>query len=263
MFLFKLFKESILIKNIFVSLKPFDFKTFIYFIFISLISSFPLTYQIIREDGFRLDFILEDFNNSMPNLNAFPCDFSYAGMDCDTPFQFVFKEIVYVFDQPYEGDEKEVVIFSDSNITYIKEGNTLTSRGYQGFSDTVDLRVIAFGDQEDIVRVFQAFALGVEGSFSPYIIIYTLGTNIIVQLVVQVIFLGFLVLVLQLFKFGLSTFMTFSESLSFVVKMMTIPAILSVLVALVEPVFASVLYQFLVGIFIMIVMLKIGRKYYQ
>ncbi len=263
MFIFRLFKESLYIHKIFTTLKPFGIKTFIYFIFISLISSFPLTYQIIREDGFRLDFIKEDFNQSQPNLNAFPCEFSYAGMTCDRPIEFTFKEITYVFDQAYETDGKEVLIFTSSEITYFKDGNELVSRGYQGFSDTVDMRVIAFGDQEDMMRVYQAFASGIEASFSPYVILYTLGTNVLVQMLIQVIFLFFLVLVLQLFKFGLSTFMTFSESFSFVVHMMTLPAIISVIVALIEPVFASVMYQFLVGIMIMIVMLKIGRKYYQ
>jgi hypothetical protein len=84
-----------------------------------------------------------------------------------------------------------------------------------------------------------------------------------VQIVVQSIFVIFLVAVLRLFKFGLSTFMTINESFSFVIMMMTLPAVLSVGIALIEPVFASVLYQFLVGIVVMIVMLKIGRQYYK
>jgi hypothetical protein len=45
--------------------------------------------------------------------------------------------------------------------------------------------------------------------------------------------------------------------------MMTLPAVLSVVIAVIEPVFASVIYQFMVGIVIMIVMLKYGRKYYR
>ncbi len=57
--------------------------------------------------------------------------------------------------------------------------------------------------------------------------------------------------------------MTYQESLTFIIWMMTLPAVLSVVIAFVEPVFASVIYQFMVGIVIMIVMLKYGRKYYR
>lgn len=263
MFILKYFKQSFDFIHIFDHLKPLNLKLFIYFLFVTFISAFPLNYQVIAENGFRLNFIEEDFNGAHPNVETFPCTFSYAGMDCDEPFMFVYKDITYVFDQDYPVEAKEVMVFSEKDITYIKDGVRLESRGYEGFSDTLNMNVIIFGDREDIEDAFNVFASGVEQSFGAYIIVYTLLTNIMVQLVIQSIFVLFLVFVLRLFKFGLSTFMTMNESFSFVIMMMTLPAVLSVGIALIEPVFASVLYQFLVGIVIMIVMLKIGRKHYK
>lgn len=263
MFMITYFKQSFDFIHIFDHLKPLSIRLFIYFLFITVISAFPLNYQVIAENGFRLNFIEEDFKGAVPNIQTFPCTFSYAGMDCDEPFMFVFKDITYVFDQANPVDSSEVMLFSEKNITYMKDGITLQSRGYEGFSDTLDMNVIIFGDREDIEDAFDVFASSVEQSFGAYIVLYTLFTNIMVQIVIQSIFVLFLVCVLRLFKFGLSTFMTMSESFSFVIMMMTLPAVLSVGIALIEPVFASVLYQFLVGIVIMIVMLKIGRKHYK
>jgi hypothetical protein len=263
MFIVKYFKQSFDFKHIFDNLKPFNIQLFIYFLCVTIVSAFPLNYQVITENGFRLNFIEEDFNGSYPDIQTFPCTFSYAGMDCDTPFMFVFKDITYVFDQTYEIDSNEVMLFSQNNITYIKDGIRLESRGYEGFQDLIDMNIIALNDSLDKEEAFKTFASGVEQSFGAYIIIYTLFTNIMVQIVVQSIFVIFLVAVLRLFKFGLSTFMTINESFSFVIMMMTLPAVLSVGIALIEPVFASVLYQFLVGIVVMIVMLKIGRKHYK
>jgi maltodextrin utilization protein YvdJ len=263
MFMITYFKHSFDFIHIFEHLKPLNIKLIIYFLFISLISAFPLNYQVVSENGFRLNFIEEDFNGEFPIIDEFPCTFSYAGMNCDEPFMFLYKDITYVFDQESPADSSEVMLFNQNNITYIKDGITLQSRGYEGFSDTLDMHVIIFGDREDIEDAFNLFASGVEQSFGSYIVLYTLFTNIMVQIVIQSIFVLFLVFVLRLFKFGLSTFMTINESFSFVIMMMTLPAVLSVGIALIEPVFASVLYQFLVGIVIMIVMLKIGRKHYK
>ena len=57
--------------------------------------------------------------------------------------------------------------------------------------------------------------------------------------------------------------MTYQESVVFIILMMTMPAVVSAFVAFIEPVFANVIYQLLVGVTIMIVMLKFGRKHYQ
>ena len=108
-----------------------------------------------------------------------------------------------------------------------------------------------------------ALKSAIEASFGSYIIFNALLTNTVIQFVIQFIFIIFLSFVIQLFKYQLSSFMTYQESLTFIIWMMTLPAVLSVVIAFIEPVFASVIYQFMVGIVIMIVMLKYGRKYYR
>lgn len=266
MFIIRLFKQSFQFRTIFEVIKPINIQIIIYFIFISLISAFPLNYQIIRENGFRLDFIVEDFNQSKPNLVTFPCSFQASGMTCDDDFSFTHQGIDYVFVVDEVVDVsiyQEALLFDETGITYVKEGLSLNSNGYQGFFETLDMSQIRFLDPLDNALLYDSFAQHIEQSFSPYVIVYTLFTNTMIHIFVQMIFIVFLMAVLRLFKYNLSRFMTVSESFSFVVMMMTLPAALSVMVALVEPVIASVVYQFLVGIVILIVMLKIGRKYYQ
>ena len=122
---------------------------------------------------------------------------------------------------------------------------------------------LIFSNEEEKAILWQAFGEGIEASFGSYIIFNALLTNTVIQFVIQFIFIIFLSFVIQLFKYQLSSFMTYQESLTFIIWMMTLPAVLSVVIAFVEPVFASVIYQFMVGIVIMIVMLKYGRKYYR
>lgn len=263
MFIIQYFKNGFSYQHVFKRLIPINVKVVLYFIILTFLSAFPLNYQIIREEGFRLDFIAESFNTSIPDV-MIDCEVSFAGINCQEDVTFTHQNVTYYIETYDESKvyEERSIILSNDRIYYLQEQNILESSGYQGFSDTLDMGLLIFSDQVEKEVLWQAFGEGIEASFGPYIIFNALLTNTVIQFVIQFIFIIFLSFVLQLFKYQLSSFMTYSESLTFIVWMMTLPAVLAVGIALFEPVFASVIYQFLVGIVIMIVMLKYGRKYY-
>ena len=264
MFLIQYFKNGFAYEHVFQRLIPINIKVVVYFIILTFLTAFPLNYQILREEGFRLDFIAESFQSSIPS-DMMDCQVSFAGISCEEDITFTHQGVTFyveTYDENKVYDERSIVL-SDDHIYYIQGENILQSSGYQGFSDTLDMGLLVFSNQEEQEALWQAFGEGIEASFGPYIILNALLTNTVIQFVIQFIFIIFLSFVLQLFKYQLSTFMTYKESLTFIVWMMTLPAVLAVGIALIEPVFASVIYQFMVGIVIMIVMLKFGRKYYR
>lgn len=264
MFLIEYFKNGFSYEHVFQRLIPINIKVIVYFIILTFLTAFPLNYQIIREEGFRLDFIAESFNSTIPEV-VIDCEVSFAGISCDEDTSFVHQNITYYIETFDENKvyEQRSIILSNDRIYYLQGNSILESRSYQGFSDTLDMGLLIFSDQEEKEALWQSFGEGIEGSFGPYIILNALLTNTVIQFVIQFIFIIFLSFVLQLFKYQLSYFMTYAESLTFIVWMMTLPAVVGVGIALFEPVFASVIYQFLVGIVIMIVMLKFGRKFYR
>jgi maltodextrin utilization protein YvdJ len=66
--------------------------------------------------------------------------------------------------------------------------------------------------------------------------------------------------VIQMFRFGFSTFMSFGESLRFIIFAMGLPAVLSLIVGLFVPAFSTVFFQLAMGLVTMLVMLIVGRK---
>lgn len=264
MFLYRYFKHGFDYPNVFKKLIPINLKVILYFVILTFLTAFPLNYQIVREEGFRLDFIAESFQQSFPS-DTIDCEVSFAGIACEEEVSFQHEGVTYYI-ETYDANksyDRQSVILSEDKIYYLQEDNILESRGYQGFSDTIDMGNLIFSNEEEKAILWQAFGEGIEASFGSYIIFNALLTNTVIQFVIQFIFIIFLSLVIQLFKYQLSSFMSYLESLTFIIWMMTLPAVLSVVIAFIEPVFASVIYQFMVGIVIMIVMLKYGRKYYR
>ncbi len=266
MFLVQYFKRGFQFSKIFETPLILNVKLVIYFLLLTFFSSFPLNYQIIREDGFRLDFIAQDFIDAEPDVFIPYTEISMAGVSTDEDYMFIHEGIHYYVNLNHtyhETYQTPAVILGPDNILYDNGNNQLISQGYRGFSDLILLHSVNVGSSEDNALIWQAFGSGIEASYGSYIVIYTMMTNVFVQLLIQSVFVIFLMLVLRLFKYGLSTYMTYKESIVFIILMMTMPSVVSIFVGLIEPVFANVIYQLLVGLTIMIVMLKYGRKHYQ
>ena len=57
MFIVQYFKNGFSYEHVFQKLIPINVKVILYFIILTFLTAFPLNYQIILEEGFRLDFI--------------------------------------------------------------------------------------------------------------------------------------------------------------------------------------------------------------
>lgn len=265
MFIVRYLKASFQFDRLLTHFNEKFIKVFIYFIFLSLIYLIPMNYLIVRESGWRMDFIQQDFLDETPvwdmpagciiNLNRFYCE-------DNTVTVLDHADVTYVFNgtkADVSKTVKQMVFTKDAMIYSDGRGNQMTSSGYEGFNyfssnsfnlETGDLRDIAFTD----------FAKSVEASFSQYIVLYAVATNTAVNVFIQFIFILLLALVLQLFRFGYQTFFSYLDGIKFVMLSMGLPTIVALIVGLLQPSFGSVFFQLTMGLTVMIVMLKFGRK---
>ena len=267
MFLFRYFKYSFQFKKILTIRNEKFWKIGIYFIILSLVNLFPMNYLIVREQGWRLDFIEESFTTQTPNWDLpEECGISSNKLYCMLDYEeynYTHQGINYIFN--YQGTDYDTsvkqVLFTKNNIIYTNgEGAQMIGYDYKGFTEDVNFRSINLMDNEERAEAYIKLGAQIEQTFGPYIIFYTIMVNTLISLGLNVLFILLLSLVLQLFRFGYSTFFTYKESLKFLVLMMGLPALLSFLVGLIEPAFSPVFFQFGMGLATMLTMLIYGKK---
>jgi maltodextrin utilization protein YvdJ len=266
MFLVRFFKYSFQFKEMLYRPSEKFWKVLIYFLLISMIALFPMNYQIVREEGFRLDFIYQDFLDDTP-LWVLPEDCVIEGskLYCDTNIEYIYthKNVTYIFN--YQNSQlesnKSYILLKEQQILYVnQDGNLMTAYDYQGFEEEVNFRSINLMDLSERKEALIHLAYMIENSFSPYIILFAILVNTIVNIGLYMIFILFLSLILQLFRFGYSKFFPYIDSLKFLVYAMGAPAVISFFVGLIEPSIGTVIFHFGVGIITMLVMLFYGKK---
>jgi len=223
-----------------------------------------MNYLIVREQGWRLDFIEESFKESTPTwdlpngcrieLNRFICP-------TDTETTLEHNGITYIFN--YQGGgydlSKKQIIFTHTNIIYTNRNAEMVGT-YKGFETGLrfsDVNILSGVERSD---AFIQFGSMVESSFSSYIVFYAIATNTVILTGANMLFILLLSLVLQLFRFGYSTFFSFKDSLAFLVIATGFPSVISFIVGLFLPGVSTVLYQFSIGLIVIVVMLKYGKK---
>jgi len=183
----------------------------------------------------------------------------------DVTYTYEHKGITYVFNDRSDAFDANLkqVIFREKQIIYTNgEGAHMIGHNYQGFSDELRFQSLNLMTGEDRQSAYVMFASHIEKSFSPYVIFFTVMTNTVVGIGLNILFLILLSLVLQLFRFGYSSFFTYKESLKFLVFLMTLPALLSLIIGMLQPAFSPVFFQLGMGIVTMVVMLVHGKKYF-
>jgi maltodextrin utilization protein YvdJ len=225
-----------------------------------------MNYLIINEQGWRLDFIEESFSNQTPNwILPEECAISSNELLCMSTEEYTFSHqgIQYIFN--YQGTNYDrslkQVIFTKTNIIYTNgEDAQMIGYDYKGFTEDVNFRSINLMEGTERTNAYIKLGTQIEQTFGPYIIFYTVLVNTLISIGLNILFILLLSLVLQLFRFGYSTFFKYTESLKFLVLMMGLPALLSFLVGLIEPAFSPVFFQFGMGLATMLTMLIYGKK---
>lgn len=268
MFILRYVKYSFNFSKVFTRVSEKSYKVIIYFLLLSLIQLFPMNYLIINEQGWRLDFIEEGFLVETPDWQLPEnCRITLNTLMCTGSESYLYEHqgITYIFNDQEESFDASIkqVIFRENEIIYTNgEGAHMIGRGYRGFVDELNFQSLNLTSGEERQVAYLSFARQIENSFSPFIIFYTLLTNTVVSIGLNVLFIILLSLVLQLFRFGYSKFFTYKESLKFLVFMMGLPAMLSFIVGLIQPAFSPVFFQLGMGIATMAVMLIYGKKYF-
>ncbi len=266
MFLARFFSYSFHYREIFSKVGEKFWKYFIYFLIITMINVFPLNYLIVKEQGWRLNFVEESFTLETPNwVLPDTCSISGSKLVCTTTDSYTYEHmgITYVFN--YQGSDydltKKQILFKTDSIVYVNGDNaTMVGYGYKGFTDNFSFLSLNLAQGDDKAAMYIAFGQQIEASFSNYIVFYTLMVNTMTSIGLNMLFLVLLALVLQLFRFGYSKFFTFIDSIKFLMLMMTLPALLSFGIGLYEPAFSPVFFQLGMGILTMVVMLVYGKR---
>jgi maltodextrin utilization protein YvdJ len=264
MFLVKYFKASFQFDRLLTHFDEKFSKLWIYFIILSLIALFPMNFLIQRQEGFRLDFIEQDFLESSPNwVLPSDCSIEVNRLICNNTNKTVLTHqgLTYIFNgsvSDIDLTQKQLILTSDT-VIYTDGKGARMSGSYRGFDETFNFNTYNLMDDAEQVDAMLVFARSIEASFSRYTILYAVLTNTGVSLLVQFVFVLLLGAVLQLFRFGYQSFPNYFDGLKFIILSMGLPSIIGFIIGIFIPSFGSVFYQLTMGLTIMIVMLKYGK----
>lgn len=269
MFLVRFFKTSFQFSKMFEKLEDKFWKFIIYFILLGLVTIFPLNYLIVQEQGWRLDFIEESFRAETPSwVLPETCNISNKRLVCSLDESYIHEHDDITYHINYQGDTfddstKQIYLMHDQVVYTNGEGATMIGYGYTGFEEDVNFRSINLMQMDEKGQAFIDLGRSIERSFGAYIVFYTVLTNTFISIGLNLIFLLLLSLVMQLFRFGYSTYFTYINSLKFLIYTMGIPALLSFVVGFIEPAFSPVFFQFGMGLSTMVNMLVNGKKVFK
>jgi maltodextrin utilization protein YvdJ len=264
MFLVRYLKTSFQLKELIYRTKESSFKVFLYFILLSLISVFPMNYLIVREQGWRLDFIEQSFQKDIPSWDL-PRDcrieLNRLFCDSDTETILVHDDITFIFNYQgggYELKDKQIIL-GESEIIYTSNQAEMkgTYKGYTTAYRFNDINLLS-GQEKDEAMI--DFAERLENSFSNYIVFYSIMINTFVMIGTNIILVVLLSLVIQLFRFGYSTFFSYKEALNFVIFATGIPSFLNFFIGIIAPGISNVIYSMSLGIIVMVIMLVYGKR---
>lgn len=265
MFLIQFFKYSLSPKTLIQHSHQKLWKAIIYFLLVSLITIFPLNFLIVQENGWSLNFIEANLTENTPNW-VLPEDMRIYANRLDAPddnhYIFEHDGMTYIFNASGEEEitGKTVSFFEDKIMYSDGEGHEMYAYDYKGFYDEVNFRALNLAIGSEKADLYRDFASMIESSFGSYIVFYTLSVNTIVNISVGALFIFLLSLIMQLFRFGYSKFFSYKDSLVFVILSMGIPSVLSFIIGFVAPSLAPVIYQFGIGVVVMAVMIKYGKR---
>ena len=264
MFLIRYLKTSFQLKEMIYRTKESTFKVFIYFIVLGLISVFPMNYLIVKEQGWRIDFIESAFTRETPNWelpeNCF-IEFNQLFCSSNEETNLVHQGITFIFNYQGGGYDKldQQIIFGKNEIIFTS--NQAEMKGsYRGFTTKYQFSDINLLEGQAKEEAMIDFGKRIEDSFSPYIVFYSLMVNTIVMIATNLLLVFLLTLVIQLFRFGYTSFFTYRESFNFIVFATGIPSLLNFVIGIILPAISNVIYSMSLGLIVMVVMLIYGKK---
>lgn len=267
MFIVKYFKWGFQFPKLLTRRGESIVKMIVFFLLLTFIANFPLTWLAYEYEGTKINFIEENLSSNPPSWQNLPNGTIHLGGVSDVTLDGIsYSHNDYIYYFGYDSSietitDKNIVIFHENNIQYIDiNKNTLYSDGYSGFKDIINLNELNLSSGSERVELFTQLGDNIERSFSNYIVFYAVIRNQIVQIASLFIFVILLTLIIQLFRFGFQNFLSLKDSFNFVILSTTLPSVLSLIFGLILPGFAPVVFNLVLGMTVMLVLLVFSRK---
>ncbi|MFA7417621.1 MAG: DUF1189 family protein [Acholeplasma sp.] len=242
-------------------------KIIIYFLLLTFIANFPLTWLTFEQQGSRINFIEQNMTEFIPNWTNLPATTITTGGIPESYLDgssYINGDFIYFFgyDASIESlKDLNIVIFHKDFIQYIDmDGATIRTPNYQGFETPIMLSQLNISTGDERNEIFSLFAQSVEKSFSDQIIFYTVIRNQMIQFIATFIYIIVLSFIIQLFRFGFQKFLSYKEGLQFIILSATLPSVLALIFGLILPGFAPVVFNLVLGLVVMLVLLIFSRK---
>ncbi len=279
MFLVRIFRDSFFLNRV-LQLRFIKFwKFIIYFLIVSFLSLFSFNYTNLKKGGWKLGFVEYNFLSS-ENVNVkLPNDIvirrlsgvnSLSGQsqtviykdskNKDIQYRFLVNEDLL----PLNDHDLQVrqLIFTNKRVLYVKGDGTSPLEGdYNHFPEEVrfeDINNIA--NAKEKTQALKNLANQIEKSFGKQNAFYTIVTYSTVQILLYIILILLLSGILQLFRLGYAKYMNYFDGIKIVISTMTIPSLLSFIIGFFTHALTPVIVQLGIGIILMIVMIKYGKK---
>ncbi|MDD3106682.1 MAG: DUF1189 family protein [Bacilli bacterium] len=265
----KIFLNSFSFANIFHQRNQKIGKMILYFLFLVLLISFPLNYQIVKNDGFKgLNSFSYDLRLANPSWlpGNLPSDMviTKSGLsyiqDQEYSFQTITNEITYtVMINPQEEvlDAKNTIVFEKQQLKYFDQKGRFLTGDYDKVKQAIDFSELKTLDKSEAVNIF--FSI-VDDAFNPYAVFYSIMANTFIQIGMNILLVLILGLIFLLIRVNYKPVTHFMQNIKIIITSMTIPSLISIVVGIIGVIevnsFTVVLFQFLTPLIALLAIYK-------
>lgn len=270
----RIFAGSFSLKGIFQN-RSIAGKSFLfYFVFLILLVSFPLNYQIVKTGGWDLynftagmraqypDWLpmdlpddIEITKEGMLFTNVATSSFATTNLDGAT------LNIIFMPEGAYEGAIRALVFYPERIVYYEEGGAERLSTNYQNISTSVRFNDLMMLDQSIAV---DRVATMIDEAFSAYAVFKSVTLNIAINLAMNALLALVVGAIFIFIRIQYQRVTSFADNLKIIISSMTIPAIIGFTIGIVGVIeinaFTAVLFQFLAPLIAILAIYKGVRK---
>ncbi len=263
MFIIKYFKNTLYsLKGIYRFKDEKGYKIMLYFLLMSLISLLPHNLTIIQENGFKMGFISEGYNDSNKEqlYNSSLIKIGKAGLRVEDTFkleeyEFDTFKLVIDYNDEYEVTDDTTLILKKYTTEY-HSNNSMMYGDYNSFEDDIYIANLMFDD-----NVYMSLFTNLEKAFYPYITLFSLLVNTTANIAMYLLMILLMGIILGFLKYKYSSYLSYKEIVKILVLSMTLPSVVVFIIGLFGGfAFTPVIMNFMIGGIGVLTILKVGKN---